>query len=1070
MSTDNTSSSGYGGPVDITTTHDIQPPPVSPPQPTQLEQLLSVPVTPTYDGNYTPNYGGGEQPNMDAILQAVQSAVQYINDAKSTIAQQLATGCSGCIDKVSTVQQSIYDKIGTVFNNLTSCYSNCQQSISSQLGGQYTNAMGNANNVICNCPTCPTEQPITQTSVTIQGRQLTPSQEQELKAYDTQLLDGSITQQQYNEYIAKFFTPPPVVPPPVVPVPNINIPVCPTTPPTRKCHRWIGYCNVDDGGARALRDDDLPPGGPWKAVSEADDEENALVLALDYCQKEDKKPKPYLGLGELQTFYPLIATCDIATFRDRNKIAQALSTTKLTADEATLFGIVHDFASGLAASIKDLPIAGAIGKAIGGFIESPMVIAKDVLPQLAKILGCNDGNWENAILFKSIISYFENNYGIDISPFLRPFDYVAAMYCRNRHIEPGEALRAYLSDRISEAELDTLWGIHGYCPEDVRWSIDTNKTKLSAGELMLLRRRGTISESEYYAGMRKIGYIDRSTQNDLYTLATELPPVQDIIRFMVRDTDDKEIVDSLHLDALFDHKFGPQLKQWAKQRGIPDDMMQHEWRAHWTIPSPTQLFTFWQRLRRNKQFGTPEEQRSKIEKALVHNDILPTWFDSYFAVQYRPIGRRDLRTGFNTGTLNEQQVNDGFAAIGYSDADSENLTKITKQQRLDAAGNSKPIRLWTTLAISADDCKARLDKQGFNPDEITEIMADAEHKLVTSYPIKSFVAGTMPFPVARLILSDLGVTNDGIDQMHQQTAELVHSTTHTADYETGIATRQETEQAMSAYGVGTNRIRTLLDAIDNKLSRMSKDACIRGIKRNFATGGIDNQQATNQLIGIGITLERANMLVDMWNCENVSKSKAIPATKLCEWLSNGSITSTEFVDRLTRIGYSEFDANTLLGDCLKRINENLSKQELRRVADRVKAEKQAQQQADKVAKAIAREQDQLAKARVAASKAKLNRQKQLTTAAGSVQKACKCDLETALATIQLANDTLKTDYGFGTDEALQLLVTTSAKWKGGDPQDYLHLVFGEATALSVKAMSDIVEPLVSVPSLNGSTQ
>lgn len=1025
--------------------------------------------TPTPEPAYTPPFTP-PPPNLDTAPTTIQQTLDYINQAKLSIATQLASGCSACIDKVTTIQNTIYEKLATTFNTLTNCYSNCQQSVVSQLSGQYSSAVGGANTAICNCPACPTAPPTTPTAVTVGPVTLTPSQEQEYKAYSQQFLDGTITAQQFNEYTAKFFIPPPPIPPPVQPIPPFQLPTCPITTITIKCHKYFGFCNLENGNLLSIRDDESPPGFPYIQVSVADDANTALEAARDYCDKKRKPPKEYTPSGYVQNFPGDKVSCDIGIFNDINKLTNIFPEQTVSALANTFFQIVNSVADGAASSIENLPIAGAIAAAFKQFLVSPLAVKNDVIPYVAKVLGCNDEPWKRTLFVLNQLSYFESRYGLDIGEFKRSFHYILNSLCRERHLEPGQALEAYLSDQIDDKTLDSLWAMHGYCPNDAYWAKQSNRSKLSPGELLLLRRRGTIGDTEYHDRMRQVGYLDKLEAEKIYSLATELPPVQDIIRFMVRDTDDREIVDSLQLDALFEHKFGPQLKQWAKQRGIPDDMMQHEWRAHWAIPGPSQLFSFWQRLRRNPNFGTPEQQRSKIEKALIHNDILPTWFDSYFAVQYRPIGRIDIRRGFNSGILDEQQVNDGFAAIGYSDDDADNLTQITKQQRIDSAGNSKPIRLWTTLAISSDDCKVRLAQLNFDIDDITDIMHDAEHKFISSYPIKAFVAGTMAFPTARLILSDLGVSNDGIDQMHRQTAELVHSTPHVIDYQNGTETRNATENAMDAYGVGTNKIRSLLDHVDATVRRESTLLCVRGIKKNFATGGNDADEARNSLTRIGITLERANTLISSWQCENSSKSKSIAASTLCGWLSTGAITSIEFVHRLVRIGYDESDANLLLGDCLKRINEGLAKKEQKNIADRVKAEKAAAQQNEKVAKALAREQDQLDKARAASKRAKLNRQKQLTSAASSVQKICNCDLATALATVQLAKDTLQNDYAFKQDEALQLLVTSAAKWKGGDPSDYIHLVMGEATLARVSGLSSSIEPLVSVDNLNGSIQ
>src|SRR4029077_5166744 len=80
-------------------------------------------------------------------------------------------------------------------------------------------------------------------------------------------------------------------------------------------------------------------------------------------------------------------------------------------------------------------------------------------------------------------------------------------------------------------------------------------------------------------------------------LSEELPPVGDIIRFMVRNTEDKDIVESFGLNKEFEQKYVGLLQKWGKAAGLTEEVVRAFWRAHWVIPAVGQLFAMFQRLR-----------------------------------------------------------------------------------------------------------------------------------------------------------------------------------------------------------------------------------------------------------------------------------------------------------------------------------------------------------------------------------------------------------------------------------------------------------------------------------------
>jgi hypothetical protein len=181
---------------------------------------------------------------------------------------------------------------------------------------------------------------------------------------------------------------------------------------------------------------------------------------------------------------------------------------------------------------------------------------------------------------------------------------------------------------------------------------------------------------------------------------------------------------------------------------------------------------------------------------------------------------------------------------------------------------------------------------------------------------------------------------------------------------------------------------------------------------------------------------------------------------LVQWLKDGLIQPIEFRKRVVKLGYNDADANLLLIDALKMVNERTAKQaELQAKADIAAAEKR-QRAADRAAAKAQRTANEALRYTRQLGEMRARRERQQLSAGAKLAKVCNCDIYDAVATIKSEKQRIIREYGITLDEALEVLIRASEAWFDGTINGYIanvsalaQLVVGEQGELSVAASS-----------------
>src|SRR5439155_2426641 len=127
-----------------------------------------------------------------------------------------------------------------------------------------------------------------------------------------------------------------------------------------------------------------------------------------------------------------------------------------------------------------------------------------------------------------------------------------------------------------------------------------------------------------------------------------LPPVTDILHFLVRGIGDPDIIKRFKLLDEFDVLYQGDLVKWGEAAGIRKETMEAYHAAHWIVPPPGQLFEMLRRLRADNrppgvQAADWDVTSEDLDRALRENATAPFWRPRIKAISYSPLGIRQIR-------------------------------------------------------------------------------------------------------------------------------------------------------------------------------------------------------------------------------------------------------------------------------------------------------------------------------------------------------------------------------------------------------------------------------------------
>ena len=308
------------------------------------------------------------------------------------------------------------------------------------------------------------------------------------------------------------------------------------------------------------------------------------------------------------------------------------------------------------------------------------------------------------------------------------------------------------------------------------------------------------------------------------------------------------------------------------------------WIAHWDLPSVQQGFEMFHR-------GVIDEP--ELFTLLRAKDIPQVWRERFRDIAFAPFTRVDLRRMLKAGIISEADVLRGYKDIGYDDAKARALTDFAVAW----ATPDDRSELDDRREIAAGEIRLSYRRHVIDRVEALDLLVEA-----------GYIEADADFLLA---LDDTRLAKRPDLDADVDVRELTVSVIRRA-FRKGLWDRARAMSELEVLGFLPNSADLLLSldelAMQEEITDLQEDVT----RDLYLAGAIDQATAVTELDGLGFTPERRDLTILRWNLRLARKDRRLSVGQVREALREKVIDEAEAFDRLTRIGYTDRDAQILI--------------------------------------------------------------------------------------------------------------------------------------------------------------
>lgn len=325
-------------------------------------------------------------------------------------------------------------------------------------------------------------------------------------------------------------------------------------------------------------------------------------------------------------------------------------------------------------------------------------------------------DWKQTLVplaVKGVLAALQGWLKVDLDEVKAPFDLWHNWTCPTDLPSGSSVHDLYNKGLISEQTWECWTRANGSLPAPAKLERQAGENRISYADALKLYRLKQIPLDVFQEIAAANGLRNGTHEAQAREALTDLPSPSDLVMFMTRDAADEELVKRTDADNGFTEKFAGDLKQWAEAQSVPESVMRMHWRSHWRLPSPTQLYEMLHRLRPGRAPAGSAVTREDVLAALSQNDVHPYWRERLASVSYSTITRTDVRTGWESGAIKDEEAKERLQDLGYTAADSEAIFKGWLYARIRKVQNERPVRLAIRGVISWAEADDQLRDLGY---------------------------------------------------------------------------------------------------------------------------------------------------------------------------------------------------------------------------------------------------------------------------------------------------------------------------------------------------------------------
>ena len=339
--------------------------------------------------------------------------------------------------------------------------------------------------------------------------------------------------------------------------------------------------------------------------------------------------------------------------------------------------------------LGDSTIAKAVAKAITGS-DKPVIPA--LIDSFGKWLGeaakavafsptCDKAALTPIATLNGVLKFLNQWFAIVPQAASNTLQQAENLVCQTKMPDQPSADKAYLADVI-DRELWRCWTeLNGDVVAAAEKGLDTLRTRPTAEQVSKLFRRKMLTEDEFKSRMRQNGVINDADRTAIHDLTQDWPSLSDLTPMLVRDVFDNETIDWTEVDKQFESRYTEETKKYFDALGLTRDVVKLYWRAHFHLPSFTMASEMVHRFRHLPENDPLHFDEKRAKKLLIQDDWHPDYIDRMLAITYRPMRLIDIRTSYDMRIIDDTQLKEKLAILGYSDADVDITLEYWKRRR-----------------------------------------------------------------------------------------------------------------------------------------------------------------------------------------------------------------------------------------------------------------------------------------------------------------------------------------------------------------------------------------------------
>ena len=541
----------------------------------------------------------------------------------------------------------------------------------------------------------------------------------------------------------------------------------------------------------------------------------------------------------------------------------------------------------------------------------------------------------------------------------------------------------------------------GLTPELFDIIVRTTGEPLGAQQMLELWRRGKVTEEQVDQALRE-SRLKNQYIAALKELRFVVAPPSDLIRFLVRDAFDKNVAEDLQTDTDFDKKFDAAA---FFEVGLSEEIARRYWRAHWQLPSPTQLFEMHHRTSDEATYKSEPVQlpsgrtvhrlisQEFLRDTLKINDLLPPFLDKYRAISFDPLTRVDARRMFASGILDVDGLFRTYLDEGYNDVDARRLTdwQVKVKEAAEAADRAKHYAPVITQIrdyyreglVNNAEATAQLTELEV-PADIIELWLRAEDLVRTrrrSSAVRDglhrlYVGGFITEEEARSRLATDGYTAEQLVYLFEdwhvdlefrehgdeakQARELTKGNVIDAYKERAIG-REEATSLLTALHHSADVVEFWLADADRDEAKRVNDILKEAIHADYVDEQIDRPDASAQLDAIGLTAENREALLRRWSVERRRKEPNLSPAQIEAGFKARVVDESTVREMLHNLRYADDEVSLLVAVWSEEVSIAEQRLELSRQQFAFRQAESEQARSDRLAREQRQTEAQLAR-------------------------------------------------------------------------------------------------------------